>query len=121
MLGVERGKCVEQRLERARRDRAHREPAPDQPVHLIDRRPHGSGGSQCRPCVPQSRLAGRRQGGGSAGTVDQLRPRLVLKRADLGADTRLADVHPRRSPGEVRLLDHCDEVLQLPQFHNSGF
>jgi hypothetical protein len=38
-----------------------------------------------------------------------------------GRRSRLADVDALRGPGEVGLLGHRNEVLQLPQFHNNKF
>lgn len=46
---------------------------------------------------------------------------IVFELPDLGADSRLADMHAFGCAGEVRFLGHRDEVFQLPQFHNWRF
>ena len=56
--------------------------------------------------------------GGASRAVDELGPELPLELTHLRADAGLADVHPLRGPGEVGLLGHGDEVLELAQFHD---
>ena len=45
----------------------------------------------------------------------------VFEGCDGGAQAGLADVHAGRSPGEVPLLGHRHELLQLPELHASTY
>ena len=65
--------------------------------------------------------AGGRQARRAAGPVEERCAEVRFELADLRADAGLADVHRAGRTGEVRLLGHGDEVLELPEFHNYRF
>ena len=118
---VERREDVEQRGDGARRDHPDREAASDQPVDLVDGLAHGVNREQRGPSMRERRRSCGGEGGVAAGPVDERGTEICFELADLSADPGLADVHTFRGAGEVRLLGHCDEVLELSQFHNCRF
>ena len=58
---------------------------------------------------------------GAGGTIKERMPQFALQLAYLRADARLGNVQPLGGAGEVRFLDHSDEVLQLTELHNRPF
>jgi hypothetical protein len=118
MREVERAQGVEQRGDGAGRHHPDHDPAGEQPRHVVHRLADRGRGRERGPGVRQGRRPSRRQRSHPARPVDQRRAEIPLKLADLRADPGLADVHPLRGPGEVRVLGDRDEVLQLPQFHS---
>ena len=84
----------------------------------FNRLAHGSHGREHGPRSVERGRAGGRQARGAAGSVEEWCAEVLFELADLCADTGLADVDARRGAGEIRLLGHGDEVLELPDFHN---
>jgi len=100
---------------------ADREMPADQALHLVDRLSQVGHGVEGGPSVREGGRAGVGELRDPAGSVEQRGAQLVLQGPDLGTHPGLADVHPLRRAGEVGLLGHRQEVLELPKFHNHRF
>jgi hypothetical protein len=51
---------------------------------------------------------------------EEHQPQLLLQALDVGTDRRLTRIQPLGRPGEVSLLGHRNEGLQVIQFHNKS-
>ncbi len=98
--------------------RADGDSPPEQSGHLVDDEPGALHGGERGARVRQEGSADLGRDDGPPGAVEQLLAELAFQLADLGADPGLGHPHLLGGPGEVPLLHHRHEVLELTQFHN---
>jgi hypothetical protein len=121
MGSMERGQGVEQPRDGAPVDHADGESTPDESGHLVHRVPNGLHRCEHRTGLVECRQTCCGQGGDTARTIDERGAEVALELPDLGADPRLADVHPFGCAGEVCFLSDGHKVLQLSKFHIHRF
>lgn len=115
---AEVGDGVQERRDRAARDHAEPDPAPDGVGELGGGVPDGVEGGQGVLRQREDGLAGRGEPHLPAGPVEQLLAQLALQLGHLGADAGLAHVQPGGRGGEGALVDHGGEVAQLVHLHD---
>lgn len=86
-----------------------------QRVHDVADAVHGGQGSASVGQHSAPRFGGTY---GPAASIEQFLPQFPLEAFDLRTHTWLSDVETLGRAGEIRFVDHCDEVLELPKFHN---
>lgn len=101
------------------RDQADPDATAEQPAELVHGLPYLLDGGERGPRIREDGLAHLRHGHRTAGAVQERLPQLPLELPDLCAHPGLRQMQPGGGTGEVGLLHHGDEVLQLPKFHNS--
>lgn len=93
----------------------------DQSGQLVDGEARAGHRGERGPRVGKYRRAHLGQPHRASRAIQQLLPELAFQAPDLRADAWLSHVHLRRRPGEVGLLRHCHETLELSKFHNQSF
>ncbi|ANZ37327.1 hypothetical protein BBK82_15920 [Lentzea guizhouensis] len=99
---------------------ADRQRAPEQALHGGHGVTRGLDAAQRAPGLRQEGPPGLGQLDLAGGAQEQRRAELDLQRADRRGEAGLGDVHPLGGAGEVALLGDREEVLELPEFHDSS-
>lgn len=86
-----------------------------QRVHDIASAVHGGQGRAGVRQHSAPRLGGTYR---PSASIEQFLPQLPFEAFDLRTHTRLSDMETLGRAGEIRFVHHCDEVLELPKFHN---